>query len=294
MSRKDGEMSGIKARWEWILFPPLLLTLILLVASQFIFVRGSLHKDLGYGDLSTTYEFINYFKAFSDPYYLDVLLLSIYISAAATVLTIIFAVPVAYIIARMTSRWAILFISLVVVAQFVTIAIKVLGLIVLFSPDGIVNRMFLALGLIEETFTILGTYAGVVAGLMYYSLGFAVMLIYSVILTIPRSLEEAGQILGANRLSIYRRIILPLATPAIVICSLMVFNISIGGFASTALIGVGKILTLPVIVQQTVIVETNYGMGAALAVILLLAVILINLFSVAIVKRIWRGPAMTV
>ncbi|MCZ6774275.1 MAG: ABC transporter permease [Proteobacteria bacterium] len=294
MSRNDGEMSGIKARWEWILFPPLLLTLILLVASQFIFVRGSFHKDLGFGDLSTTYELINYFKAFSDPYYLDVLLLSIYISAAATVLTMIFAVPVAYIIARMTSRWAILFISLVVVAQFVTIAIKVLGLIVLFSPDGIVNRMFLALGLIEETFTILGTYAGVVAGLMYYSLGFAVMLIYSVILTIPRSLEEAGQILGANRLSIYRRIILPLATPAIVICSLMVFNISIGGFASTALIGVGKILTLPVIVQQTVIVETNYGMGAALAVILLVAVILINLFSVSIVKRLRRGPAMTV
>jgi ABC-type spermidine/putrescine transport system permease subunit I len=120
------------------------------------------------------------------------------------------------------------------------------------------------------------------------------LLIYSVILTIPRSLEEAGQILGANRLSIYRRIILPLTTPGIVICSLMVFNISIGGFASTALIGVGKILTLPVIVQQTVIVETNYGMGAALAVILLLAVILINLFSVAIVKRLRRGPAMTV
>jgi putative spermidine/putrescine transport system permease protein len=204
------------------------------------------------------------------------------------------AVPVAYIIARMTSRWAMLFLSLVVVAQFVTIAIKVLGLIVLFSPDGIVNKLFLALGLIEETFTILGTFAGVITGLMYYSLGFAVLLIYSVVLTIPRSLEEAAQIHGANRLGVYRRIILPLATPGIVISSLMVFNISIGGFASTALIGAGKILTLPVIVQQTVIVQSNFGMGATLAVVLLLAVILINLFSVAIVKRIRRGPEMTV
>ena len=287
-------MSGIRARWELVLFPPLMLTLVLLVASQFIFVRGSFHKDLGYGDLSTKYEFINYARAFTDPFYLDVLLLSINISAAATILTMICAVPVAYIIARMTSRWAMLFLSFVVVAQFVTIAIKVLGLIVLFSPDGIVNKAFLALGLIEETFTILGTFAGVITGLMYYSLGFAVLLIYSVILTIPRSLEEAAEIHGANRLGVYRRIILPLATPGIVICSLMVFNISIGGFASTALIGAGKILTLPVIVQQTVIVQSNFGMGATLAVVLLLAVILINLFSVAIVKRIRRGPEMTV
>lgn len=290
----DDGMSGIRARWDLILFPPLMLTLVLLIASQFIFVRGSFHKDLGYGDLSTTYEFVNYFRAFTDPFYLDVLLLSINISAAATVLTMICAVPVAYIIARMTSRWAMLFLSLVVVAQFVTIAIKVLGLIVLFSPDGIVNKLFLALGLIEETFTILGTFAGVITGLMYYSLGFAVLLIYSVVLTIPRSLEEAAQIHGANRLGVYRRIILPLATPGIVISSLMVFNISIGGFASTALIGAGKILTLPVIVQQTVIVQSNFGMGATLAVVLLLAVILINLFSVAIVKRIRRGPEMTV
>ena len=287
-------MSGIKARWELILFPPLILTVVLLVASQFIFIKGSFHKDLGYGDLSTTYELVNYLRAFSDPYYLNVLLLSINVSATATVLTMVCAVPVAYIIARMTSRWAMLLLALVVVAQFVTIAIKVLGLIVLFSPDGIINRLFLALGLIEETFTILGTFAGVITGLMYYSLGFAVLLIYSVILTIPRSLEDAAQIHGAGRFNVYRRIILPLAAPGTVVCSLMVFNISIGGFASTALIGAGKILTLPVIVQRSVVVNYNYGMGATLAVILLVSVILINLFSVAIIQRFRRGKAMTV
>jgi putative spermidine/putrescine transport system permease protein len=287
-------MSGIKTRWELILIPPLLLTMVLLVASQFIFIKGSFHKDLGYGDLSTTYELVNYLRAFSDPYYLNVLLLSINVSATATVLTMVCAVPVAYIIARMTSRWAMLFLALVVVAQFVTIAIKVLGLIVLFSPDGIINRLFLFLGLIEETFTILGTFAGVITGLMYYSLGFAVLLIYSVILTIPRSLEEAAQIHGAGRFNVYRRIIMPLAAPGTIICSLMVFNISIGGFASTALIGAGKILTLPVIVQRSVIVNYNYGMGATLAVILLTSVILINLFSVWMVHRFRQGKTLTI
>lgn len=287
-------MTGIKAKWELILIPPLLLTLILLISSQFIFIKGSFHADLGYGDLSAAYELVNYLSAFSDPYYLNVLILSINISATATFLTMACAVPVAYIIARMTSRWAMLFLALVVVAQFVTITIKVLGLIVLFSPDGLINRLFLGLGIIDDTFTILGTLPGVVTGLMYYSLGFAVLLIYSIILTIPRSLEEAAQIHGAGRLNVYRKIILPLATPGIAVCSLMVFNISIGGFASTALIGAGKILTLPVIVQRSVVVNYNYGMGAALAVILLLSVVAINLFSVAMIHKFRKGNVITI
>jgi putative spermidine/putrescine transport system permease protein len=89
-------------------------------------------------------------------------------------------------------------------------------------------------------------------------------------------------------------VIVPLSLPGIVGCALMVFNISMGGFASTALIGAGKIITLPVIVQRTVIVETNYGMGAALAVLLLVSVVLINLLSVAAVRRLRRGPPITV
>ena len=89
----DERTSGIKARWELILLPPLALTAALLVASQFIFVKGSFHRDLGYGDLSTAYELVNYLRAFSDPHYLNVLLLSINISAAATVLTMACAAP---------------------------------------------------------------------------------------------------------------------------------------------------------------------------------------------------------
>ena len=74
----------------------------------------------------------------------------------------------------------------------------------------------------------------------------------------------------------------------------MVLNISIGGFASTALIGAGKILTLPVIVQRSVVVNYNYGMGAALAVILLLSVVAINLFSVAMIHKFRKGNVITI
>jgi putative spermidine/putrescine transport system permease protein len=61
-----------------------------------------------------------------------------------------------------------------------------------------------------------------------------------------------------------------------------------GAFTSAALLGGGKVLTLPVLIQRTIILETRYGMGAALSAILLVAVFLINLLSVALVSRV-RG-----
>jgi putative spermidine/putrescine transport system permease protein len=78
---------------------------------------------------------------------------------------------------------------------------------------------------------------------------------------------------------------LPLCFPGIAAGALIVFNVSMGGFSSTALIGAGKVLTVPIVIQRTVLLETNYGLGAALAVILLIAVIAINALAAAVVAR---------
>jgi ABC-type spermidine/putrescine transport system permease subunit I len=69
----------------------------------------------------------------------------------------------------------------------------------------------------------------------------------------------------------------------------MIFNVNMGGFSSTALIGAGKILTLPIVIQRTVILESNYGLGAALAVLLLLVTLAINAVAIVLLARARRG-----
>ena len=283
----------MKARWDLLLLPPMLASLTLLAISQFVFIEGSFHRDLGIGRLAEGFDVSNYVTAFSDSFYVETLILSIYVSAIATALTVSLAFPVAYVMARMRSQWSLVLLAVLVSVSMVTIVIKVLGLMIIFSPNGLLNSALISSGLLSKPVKILGTFPGVVTGLMYYSLGFAVLLFFSVITTISRSLEEAAMIHGASRPRVFARVVVPLALPAIVSGSLMVFNISMGGFASTALIGVGKIVTLPVIVQRTVILETSYGMGAALAAILLVSVVLINLLSVAFVARRATGRQLT-
>lgn len=279
----------MRARWEWFLLPPALLSLLVLVASQATFVLGSFRRDLGMGRLADELGAYNYGQLFADAYYADTLKLSLEISLAATALTLLVAFPVAYVIARMRSRWALVMLAAVVVSSFVSIVVKVLGLMLIFSASGPFNKLALALGLVTEPVAVLGTLPGVAIGLMYYSLGFAVLLFYSIIVTVPRSLEEAAEIMGASRAGVFRQVVLPLCLPGLVGGALMIFNVSMGGFTSTALIGSGKVLTIPVVIQRTMLLETNFGMAATLAVLLLVTVVAINVASVAAVGRLHKG-----
>lgn len=272
-------------RWEYLLIPSFVVSFVLLAASQLTFLRGSLSADMGLGNLSKAMGWGNYQTLFTDEFYLRSLWLTVKVSAIATVCTLMMSFPVAYVIARMKSRWAMIMLAGVVVSSFVTIVIKVYGLIVIFSADGGFNKLMLALGILDKPYTIIGNPTGVVVGLMQFTMGFAVLLLYSVVRTIPTSLEEAATVHGASRPRVFWRVILPLSLPGVIVGALMMFNMCMGAFTSASLLGGGRVFTLPVLIQRAVIVETKYGMGATLAAVLLVSVILINLISVFLVRR---------
>jgi putative spermidine/putrescine transport system permease protein len=173
----------------------------------------------------------------------------------------------------------------IVVATFVTIVIKVFGLIILFSADGLINQVLMGIGIVDRPYTIIGNQTGVVVGLMHFTLGFGVLLLYSVIQTIPRSLEEAAQIHGASRWRMHMRVLLPLSLPGVTVGALMIFNMSMGAFTSAALLGGGRVFTLPVLIQRTVMMEVKYSMAGTLAAVLLVTVLLINLLAIFLIRR---------
>ena len=128
----------------------------------------------------------------------------------------------------MKSKLAMFLLAGIVVSTFVTIVIKVFGLIIIFSADGVINKTLLNLGLIERAYSIIGTQEGVVIGLMHFTIGFSVLLLYSAVVTVPPSLEYAAQIHGASRLRVYQRVIIPLCAPGFVVGGLMIFNMRYG------------------------------------------------------------------
>lgn len=270
----------MKARWHWILLPSLLLSLGLLLASQIAFLRGGFFRDLRLGRMGTDFTLANYERFFTDPLYLDSLVLTVRLSLTVAILTLLVGFPIAYVLARLKSRWTLVLLAGIIAASFITIVIKVLGLIIIFSSGGFLNRFLIWTGIVSSPIAIVGNPGGVVVGLMHFTMGFSILLLYSVVQTIPRSLEEAAEIHGAPRWRVFARVILPLSLPGLVVTGLIVFNLCMGAFTSAALIGGGKVFTLPVLIQQTVINQTRYGMGATISAILMLVTLAINGLSV--------------
>ena len=152
-----------------------------------------------------------------------------------------------------------------------------MGLNLILGPTGMINRALLALGLIENPVQMLNNQLGVLIGLVQYTLPMIVVLLFGVLQTIPVSLEEAATILGASHTAVYWQVILPNAKAGLVSAGLIAFNMSMGAFTSAVLLGGGRVRTIPVLIQQVVIQNTDYAKGAALSTMLVAVVFVINL-----------------
>ena len=282
------------ARWHYVLIPSLVVTLVLLLATQFVFLKVSFYEDLGLGRIGNKFVLANYIRFFSDPFYLHSLWLTIEVSLLATFFTLLLGYPVAYLIARSSRRAAMILMAAIIISSFISIIIKVFGLMIIFSSSGWINRILLALGLVDQPITIIGNVSGVVVGLIHYCLGFAVLLLYSVIRTIPQSLEEAAQIHGAGRIRVLWRVVFPLSLPGVIIGALTLFNLNMGAFTSAALLGGGRIFTLPVLIQTSVIVDVKYSMAGTISAILLFFVLFINFASIIMLRRLRATRWVTV
>lgn len=279
---------GYAVNWGFFLWPPLALSFLLFALPQVFFMWMSFHKNLGFGRISQVFTLDNYSRVLTDPLYLSSLGLTLYLSLAVTVICLFLGFPTAYALARSRPRWLSFLISILLISSFVTVVIKVLGLIVILSQNGLVNSVLLGLGLVATPIPMLSTNTGVLVGLLHYTLPLLVLLLFSVIQTIPRSLEEAAEIHGASRLSVFLRILLPLAMPGLIAGSLMVFNMSMGAFTSAVLLGGGRVLTLPVLIQRKIIFDVDYPLGSALSTLLLVAVFILNLVSSSVLVRLTR------
>ncbi|MEX0923161.1 MAG: ABC transporter permease subunit [Rhodovibrionaceae bacterium] len=272
-------------RWGLLVISPLLLTTILLSGSLFIFLSSSFHEDLGLGLLKEEYSLYNFRQILVYPSYLESFFLTLRLSLYVCIFTLIITWPLSYILSRLPPKLSMLFVGLILASTFISLPIKALGLIILFGTDSFALDVLRSLGLVDQDFRFVGSLFGVGVGYTHLAIGLMVMMMFSVMQAIPKSLEDAARIHGASWGRTIWRVIVPLSLPGTISASLMLFNLLTGAFVSATLLGGGKILTLPVLIQQSIILFNEYGIAAALAAVLLVTVFALNLLSVFAASR---------
>jgi putative spermidine/putrescine transport system permease protein len=260
-----------------LLWPTAFLCFALLALPQAAFIWMSFHEDLGLGQFAPGFTLMNYLELVSEPFYLRSIALTVGLSLASVAAGLLLGFPTAYVLARAGGWIAALTISLILTTSLITIVVKVIGLNILLGAGGLVNGFLLAVAAVSAPVPFIGNEFGVLIGLINYTLPVLIVMLFSVVQTIPPSLEEAAEIHGASRAAIYRRLVLPLAWPGLVAGSLTVFNMAMGAFTSAVLLGGGRVRTVPVLIQQTIVQNSEFGRGAALATLLLVLVFGVNL-----------------
>jgi putative spermidine/putrescine transport system permease protein len=234
-----------------------------------------------------TFSLDNYVKFFADPYYTGVLWTTLRVAALCTVICLVMALPLAYVLARTRSRFKNVLIMLVVLPLFVGNAVRAAGWMTLFGSKRFLNVTLMQLGVINEPLQLMYTEGAVVAGIIAVNLHYMVLTLQSVIEGINRNVEEAAFSLGANPMTMFRRVLLPLSLPGILAGTILTFILGMNAYATPVLLGGPKFrMMAPLVYGQFQL--NNWPFGASAAFVLMTATLGLTASANILVQRRFR------
>jgi putative spermidine/putrescine transport system permease protein len=231
----------------------------------------------------------NYVKFFTDLYYTAVLTRTVRIAFITTAICLLMGFPLAYVLARTRTRYKNILIMLVVLPLFVGNAVRAAGWMVVFGSKGFFNSTLLDLGLIAQPFEIMFTEKAVIIGIIAVNLPFMVLSLQSVIEGIDRAVEEAAFSLGAPPLTMFRRILWPLALPGVLAGTILTFILAMNAYATPVLLGGPRFQMMGPLVYGQFVQQNNWPFGGAIAYILMTATLLLTLAANAVVQQRYRA-----
>ncbi|MDQ1078148.1 ABC transporter permease [Pseudoroseomonas cervicalis] len=272
-----------------LVLPAGLLVFTLLVAPMLLLARISLNRFSPTELMVEATSAENYLRAIQDPYYQQVLLSTLGVALGCTLLALAIGFPAAYWLARMESRWKSLATILVLFPLLVGNVVRSAGWMALLGNEGAINAALRGLGLISAPLPLLYNAGSVVVGIVAVVLPYMILTLSAVIEGIPRQAEEAAANLGARPMTVFRRVVLPLALPGVAAGSVLVFILCMNAYATPVLLGGPQFKMMAPAVYDQFVRGNNWPFGAALAFILLAVTLVLTVVGSTFLGRKYRA-----
>jgi putative spermidine/putrescine transport system permease protein len=274
-----------RAAWSFAL-PALMLFTGVVVIPLAMTVMLSFHDWGQYKGIEPVFILKNWREIASDPYYAEMFLRTFRVAVLATLITAAFGVPEAYILSRMSGPWKGFFLLVVLGPLLISVVARTLSWALLFGGNnGVANKLLMSLGLIASPVRFMFTETGVVVALAHAMMPFMVLAVWTALQRIDPQIENAAVSLGASPLTVARRIILPQIMPGVLSGAIIVFSLSASAFATPAIIGGRRLKVAATLAYDEFLNTLNWPLGAAIAILLLVALVLIVVGSNALIER---------
>ena len=200
-------------------------------------------------------------------------MLSYAVATVATVLCLVLAFPLAYVMARLDDRAFKIVIYLVLLPFFTMYLVRAYSWVLMFGQNGILNEV-LGLAGVGGIGAFEYGLLPVIVGLTHAYFPYMLVTLYASLDGLDFTLIEAARDLGASRIDVVRDHIIPLTLPGIVGGSLFVFVPSVGAFITPQILGVGKVQMIGILIENRAIGEaTNPATASAASMVVVLSVV---------------------
>jgi spermidine/putrescine transport system permease protein len=217
----------------------------------------------------------NYARFWNDPAIFKGLVVSLDITAVVTVISILLAYPLAWIIAmRVPDRWQRLALLLAILPFWTSYVVRSYSWLLVLGKNGVINKALIGAGIIAEPLEIAATRTATVIGFVHFFVMLLTLTIYANLRQLPPNYARAAADLGAGPLQTFRHIILPLTLPGVITGAFLTFVLCIGDYITPKILGGGNELTLPEIIMLQMGRQGDFPMASALSVILMVVVTL--------------------
>jgi spermidine/putrescine transport system permease protein len=221
----------------------------------------------------SAFEISNFSDAFEG--HSEQFLRSFFYAGSATVIALLIAYPLAYVIALRAGRWKLLLLFAVIAPFFTTYLIRTIAWKTILADQSPVLDVLQFVQLVPEDGRLLATSGAVIAGLTYNFLPFMILPIYASLERIDTSLIEAGKDLYASSTQTFLRVTLPITMPGIVAGVLLTFIPAIGDYVNAELLGGTGTSMIGNVIQSLYLEQRNYPEAAALSFIMMAAILLV-------------------
>ncbi len=207
--------------------------------------------------------------------FLPILGRTLLVAGIVTGLTLILGYPVAYVLTIAPRTIAAVMMLMVLLPLWTSLLVRTTAWVVLLQSDGVINAVLMALHLTTEKVQLIFTRFGTVTAMTHIQLPFTILPIYSVMRSIQPTQLRAARSLGAGPTSAFWRIYAPQTLPGVVAGCLMTFILSLGYYITPALVGGPQDQMVSNFISVYINRDLNWGLAAALGVVLLLVTLAI-------------------
>ncbi|MGX5735231.1 ABC transporter permease [Bosea thiooxidans] len=265
-----------RALTPWLLVSPAtLLFLGLVVLPLCLTVILSFHVYDHSTGIKDGFTVAHYVRVLTDDYYLTIFWRTLRLAALTTLICVLIGAPEAYVLSRMGDPWRSIFLLVIIGPLLVSVVVRAFGWSMLLGSTGLVNQTLRALGL--DPVRLLYTETAIVIALVHVMLPFMVIPVWTALQKLDPAVEAAAWSLGASRFTALRRVVLPQVSLGMLSGSLIVFGLSASAFAIPGLLGGRRLKMAATLVYDEYMSELNWPLGAAIAIIVLAANLVIML-----------------